>query len=500
MKLQVSRYFRCAYFQAVPHERLRTPRHRNRGRETVLSLAVILLAFVSPALRCGAQDMSTGSLNVTVTDSTGAIIPGAQLVLKDLDTNDIHTVTTKDNGAIVIPFLNPAVYSLTVSKEGFATSQYSKVTITTNQVTNLAVALKVGATTETVNVTSDRSPILDASSNTLSTTLDMKQVQDLPTVGRSVSALAFLVPGAVDDNFNNLPGGAENYSANGFSTMNARNKSGGFDANNTVTVQRLESTQEITVQTSELDASKGGTAAMDIGFLTKRGTNQFHGQLFEDYRSEAMNANSWSNNFNGLKRGLLIINDFGASVGGPLLKDRLFFFASLGDYRQPSQNSVSTTVPTSLALSGIYTYNPCKPPTSGSNCVADTSQIKTVNVLNAGASAGCPTCTNQINPIVANALANIQKAIASPGVTIRAANDPNHLIVNFQHHTSIVRRYPTLRLDYNVTRNFRLTGVGVGTFNYNNQTGNPPYPGQEYAYLASSSKSRNYQAVVGFDW
>jgi len=444
--------------------------------------------------------MSTGSLNVTVTDSTGAIIPGAQLLLKDLGTNDVHTVMTKDNGAIVIPFLNPAVYSLTVTKEGFASSQYAKVTITTNQVTNLAVTLKVGATTETVNVTSERSPILDTSSNTLSTTLDIKQVQDLPTSARSVSALAFLVPGSVDDSFNNLPGGALNYSANGFSTENARNKSGGFDANGTVTTQRLESTEEITVQTGELDASKGGTAAMDIGFLTKRGTNQFHGQLFEDYRSEAMNANSWSNNFNHLKRNLLIINDFGGSVGGPLLKDKLFFFVSLGDYRQPSQNSVTTTVPTPLALSGIYTYFPCQNGTSGNNCQTSPNITAKVNVLNAGASAGCATCTNQINPIVAAALVPIQKSIASPGVIINAASDPNHELVNFAHHTSIIRRYPTLRMDYNVTRNFRLTGVGVGTFSYNNQTGNPPYPTPDYAYLASSSKSRNYQAVVGFDW
>ena len=267
-----------------------------------------------------------------------------------------------------------------------------------------------------------------------------------------------------------------------------------------MTTQRLESTQEMTVQSGELDASKGGTAAMDIGFLTKRGTNQFHGELFEDYRSEAMNANSWSNNFNHLKRGLLIINDFGFAVGGPVLKDKLFLFASLGNYRQPTQNSVTTTVPTPLALSGIYTYFPCQNGTSGNGCVTSSNVTSTVNVLNAGASAGCTTCTNQINPIVAAALVPIQKAIESQGLTINAASDPNHELVNFLHHASSIRRYPTLRLDYNVTRNFRLTGVGVGTFSYSNNTGNPPYPTSDYAYLSSSSKARSYQAVAGFDW
>src|SRR6202000_2732430 len=147
----------------------------------------------------------------------------------------------------------------------------------TNQVTNLAVSLKVGAASETVTVTTDRSSIFNTASNTLSTNMDMKQVQDLPTAARSVRSLAFLVPGAVDDNINNLPGGALNESSNGFSTLSDRNKSGGFDQDTSAVVQRLESTQEMTIETGELDASKGGTAAMDIGYLTKRGTNRFHG-------------------------------------------------------------------------------------------------------------------------------------------------------------------------------------------------------------------------------
>src|SRR5215469_14728250 len=387
------------------------PMTLGHGILKAISLAVVLVAFVSVALRSSAQDMSTGSLNVTVTDSSGGLIPGATLVLRDLETNDIHKVTTKNDGTIVIPFLNPATYSLTVSKQGFASSQFAKVVITTNQVTNLTAALKVGAVTETVTVASDRSPILNTTSNTLSTNIDMKQVQDLPTGARDVSSLAFLVPGAVDDNINNLPGGAENESANGFSTMINRNKSGGFDTERTVTVQRLESTQEMTVETGELDASKGGTAAMDIGFLTRRGTNQYHGGVFWDYRSEALNANSWARNFAHQPRGLLIINDFGASVGGPILKDKLFFFASLGNYRRPVQNSVATTIPTPLALSGIYTYFPCKTGTSGSSCVT-TSQTATENVLQAGAAAGCPTCTSTINSVIAADLANINKAIA----------------------------------------------------------------------------------------
>ena len=450
--------------------------------------AFIIFCFVAVAVNCRAQDMSTGSLNVTVTDSAGALIPGAKLVLKDLGTNDVHAVTTKDNGTVVIPYLNPAVYSLTVSKDGFSSSQYAKVTITTNQVTNLAVALKVGATTETVSVEADRSPILNTTSNTLSTNIDMKQVEDLPTLARDVSSLAFLVPGAVDDNFNNLPGGAVNMSANGFSTVTNRFKSGGFDTNGSVTTQRLETTQEMTVETGELDASKGGTSAMDIGFLTKRGTNQYHGQLFWDYRSRAMNANSWNNNNAGLPRDALIINDFGGSVGGPALKDKLFFFVSLANYRRPSSQLAQTVVATPLALSGIYTY-----------VNATTNQTETVNVLKAGASAGCPTCTSTINPVIAGDLANIQAASAEPGTSLSPL-DLNHNLLSFQSKGSTDQRFPSARVDYNVTSNFRLTGVVNESNMYNINQGAPPYPGPLYSNQGYSNVERNYQVVAGFDW
>ncbi len=439
-------------------------------------------------VRCVAQDLSMGSLNVTVVDPAGAFIPGATLVLKDLGTNDIHRAITKGAGTAVIPYLNPADYSLIVSKDGFSSNRYAKVTIQTNQVTNLSVTLKVGSASDTVTVSSESSPILNTTNNTLSTTVDLKQVEDLPTLARDVSSLAFLVPGAVDDNFNNLPGGAVNMSANGFSTMINRNKSGGFDTDYSSTTQRLESTQEMTVETSELDASKGGTSAMDIGFLTKSGTNRFHGQLFEDYRSEAMNANSWDANAVGLPRNLLIINDFGGDIGGPIIKDKLFFFVSMGDYRQPQQALVNTVVGTPLALSGVYTYNN-----------ATTGAVETTNVLQTGASAGCSTCTATINPIIAGDLANIQSAESATGTTI-SPYDANHNQLSFYNHESTIERFPTGRIDYNVTKDFRLTGTATESNFYYTNTGAPPYPGPLFSNQATSTVLRNYQVVAGFDW
>jgi hypothetical protein len=452
----------------------------------VLMVALCCLLFAR--VQATAQDLSTGSLNVTVEDAQGALIPGAILVLKDLGTGDVHKATSRSTGVSVIPFLNPADYTLTVSKPGFSSSQYAKITIQTNQVTNLAVKLNVGAAADTVTVTSDTTPIFDTTGNTLSTTLDMKQVQDLPTGARDVFSLAFLVPGAVDNNFNNLPGGAVDTSTNGFSTVINRNKSGGFDTDGPSTTQRLEDTQEMTVETGELDASKGGTSAMDIGFLTRRGTNKFHGELFEDYRSEDLNANGWNNNNAGLARNLLIINDFGGDLAGPLLKDKLFFFISMGNYRQPSQALVQTEIATPLALSGVYTY-----------ANANTNAIETTNVLQSGASAACSTCSGVINPIIAGDLANIQTASALSGTSISPL-DLNHNLLNFKNKASTIERFPTIRIDYNLSQKFRLTGAVNESDFYNINSGAPPYPGQLFSNQAFSYKLRNYQVVAGFDW
>lgn len=462
--------------------------HRLARRTGYITLPLCLLLFVFTLQRGQAQNLSTGSLNVTVEDPAGAVIDGAQLVLRDLETNDIHKSVTSGVGVAVIPYLNPTNYSLTVSRQGFSTKVYPSVTIQVNQVTDLVVKLSVGSATQTVTVSANTAPLLQTTNNALSTTLDLKEVQDLPVFGRDAFSLAFLVPGSVGNNFDNLPGGAVNVSANGFSTQTNRFKSSGFDSDGSVITNRLEDVQEMTVQTSELDASYGGTSAMDIGFVTKRGTNHFHGMLFEDFRNDAMNANSWYNNSAGLVRPKEIINDFGASVGGPIIKNKLFFFASLSNFREPVKSTVTTEVGTPLALSGIYEYIP----QGESNVVQD-------NVLQAGASAGCSTCTATVNPLIAQDLANIESTYNENGATLTPV-DLNHEDLNFLNKGYEVQKYPTLRLDYNITPNLRWTGSVNESNTYFTNNGGPPYPGPLYANQAYSYITRGYQVATGFDW
>ncbi|RXS98165.1 carboxypeptidase regulatory-like domain-containing protein [Silvibacterium dinghuense] len=468
---------------------------RRQFRFPFVILALVAACLCLSDVSAWAQDMATGALNVTVQDASGAVVNGAQLTLRNLGTNDTRRSVTKGDGNAVLPSLPPAQYTLSVSRDGFATSEYPQVTIQTSQVTNLRVTLAVGSSTQTVSVNSDETPLLDTTSNTIATTVNLKQVEDLPLQGRDVTSFAFMVPGSVDGaNFNNLPGGAFSAGANGFSIITNRDKSAGYSGNGPVIQNRIEDVQEMTVQTSELDASQGGTAAMNINFTTRSGTNQFHGRLFEDYRNDALNANSWYNNYVDQNRSKEIINDFGGSVGGPIIKDKAFFFVSLANFREPSKFTVSTETPTDAAAAGLYSYYPV---------LADGSQsttAKTVNVLEGGASSGCSTCTGTINTLIAQDLANIKASESATGATMTNNIDLNHNQVNFANKENIVEKFPTLRLDYNLTQNFHLTGAVNESNYYSTDSGAPPYPGAYYANQAYSYLNRNYQAVAGFDW
>ena len=463
-----------------------------RIAKKVMGAAIACGWMVVATHGASAQDMSTGALHVTVQDNTGAAINGAQLELKDMGTNDLHKAATRGVGTAVLSFLNPAQYSLTVTKNGFQSKVYPSVTIQVNQVTDLTVKLEVGSASQSVTVSALSSPLLDTTSNTLATTVDLKQVDELPLAGRDAFGLAFLVPGAVDDNFNNLPGGAVDVGANGFSTMTNRFKSGGFDTNGSSIENRLEDVQEMTVQTGELDASHGGTSVMDIGFVTRRGTNHFHGQFFEDYRSGGLNANSWYNNNVGQPRASMVKNDFGGSVGGPILRDKLFFFASLSNFRQPSNYTASTVVGNANALAGLYAYVP-----NGSS----TTQID--NVLQAGKSGGCSTCTGTINSLISTDLANAESSystLSQYDVSYTKGYDLNHDLISFPVHGYVLNKFPTLRLDYNSSENLRFTGSVNESSYYNINTVAPPYPGPHYADMTGSTFQKNYQAVAGFDW
>src|SRR6266550_1459746 len=302
------------------------------SKQYLCAFGVFLLVLSFGASTSWAQMSSQGSVTVTVVDQGGGAVQGAKLVLLDVATNEARNGETQQVGSYNFVALPIGRYTLTVSKTGFQSEVIDSVLVQGSRVTDVKVALKVGATQEKVVVYESSTTLVETTSNAIASTLDMKQIEDLPLQGRDISSLAFLTPGFTgtpgNGTWNGLPLIAQGNNIDGISASTSRMK---FAGNNQPGLEaRLEDLQEMTAQTGQTDLSQGlGQASMQVNFVTRRGSNEYHGRVFDDFRNTALNANSWFNNAQNPKipRNPIILNDFGGSAGGHIIKDKLFFLA-----------------------------------------------------------------------------------------------------------------------------------------------------------------------------
>jgi hypothetical protein len=471
------------YNQSRGQHSVARPCPRIAIRLTVICLA-LLLASVSQVWAQSSQ----GAVSVTVIDPAGAVIPDAKLELRDLGSNDLRTATTQESGTYRFVNLNNGSYALSVAKEGFANEVLSPVTVQVARVTDISVTLKIGATTETVEVSGEGATVLETSSNMVGTTIDIKQIENLPLVGRDLSQLSQLTPGFQSYNgqgtWNGLPTIAQGNNIDGVIGSASRMKFSGTSA--PFVSPRLEDIAEMTVQTDQLDLDQGfGQAAMQINFITRRGTNAYHGRAYEDFRNSALNANSWSNNGAGIPRPPLILNDFGASVGGPIKRDKLFFFGSFSMSKQPGAFGASNMVLTPAAQSGVFTY-------TGTDGVT-----RTVNVLNVAHNFNS-ALPGTINSTIGAELTAINSSLGAGHLS--AYPDPNFETLGWLQPSPTTFYYPTFRIDYNATEKLRLHVAYNETKEVQPAVAQAFFPGSGFANGIAGNKNNNYTASLGVDW
>jgi hypothetical protein len=458
------------------------------------SLPALLLVLLCAMPFGWAQTSNVGSVNVSVFDPAGAVVPAASLELKDIETNDIRKGVTQSSGTYGFANLPPGLYALTINAQGFQTQVFERVQVQSSRVTDIAATLKVGGTTQTVTVTDTATPALETSSSVLSDTIDTKQVVNLPVNGRNIISFAFLVPGwsttggvgSSSGTWDNLPGGAiVSADFDGTPGISNRFRSGGFQYGTTAAVPRIEDIGEMTIQTAQVDLSGIGTSAMRISIVTRRGGNQFHGRVYEDFRNTDLNANSWINNARGLPRNILQLNDFGASVSGPVIKNKLFFFGTYAESIQPFSGPVTSVVLSPGAQTGIFQYKD----SSGA--------IQSLNVLQTAGAAGLPST---INSSVASSLAAIS-SVYSKGSLI-PTSDPNIYNLSFAYTHKDTIYYPTIRTDWNVTEKLRVFLSYGQTKTFNDLTNNPQFPGNlgPDALNYTSNKHNNRIGGIGIDY
>lgn len=309
------------------------------------------IATLALCLSAAAQT-ATGTIEGSVSDATGATVPGAKVTIENQKTGVRNATATNSQGGFLQPYLIPGDYRVTVEQTGFEKHVTSDIRLSVQQTVKLEIALKIGEVSTAVEVSAN-SAQLSTSTSTVSTVITNKAMIDLPLNGRNPFSLAALVPGV-------FPGGGSTPWISGGRNASSEITIDGTSVivpENNVSIQDtgyqpiVDTVEEFAVVSNALAAEFGRTGGGVITVATRSGTNQLHGSLFEFLRNSKLDANSWINNRNGAKLGAFQRNQFGGTVGGPVVlpfyngRNRTFFFFAQQSTRTRSASSATATVP-----------------------------------------------------------------------------------------------------------------------------------------------------------
>ncbi|RPJ60409.1 MAG: carboxypeptidase regulatory-like domain-containing protein [Acidobacteria bacterium] len=330
----------------------------------LLVFAVTLALCSSVLFAQGGAVLTTGTISGVIKDPTGAVIPGAEVVVHNVDTDAKRTVVSDDSGFYTVPNVPTGMYTVSVTMPGFktSTSQPFKVDIRSNRIQDLT--MEVGSVDQQITVEGASAAQVELRSGEVANLISGEQVTELPLNGRSFVQLSLLVPGAsaaqdanvrftgllagVDISFSGSPSNANMWLVDG--TNNVDIGSG----RTILTYPSVDSIAEFKIQRNSYAADMAASSGAQINVVTKSGTNEFHGSLYEFHRNSALNATNFFLNRAGQDKQALIYNNFGYTVGGPIVKDKAFFFWSQEWRREGRGVPRQNLVPTDLERQGDF--------------------------------------------------------------------------------------------------------------------------------------------------
>lgn len=427
-------------------------------------LSMFCLGF-GAARNLAAQEFRS-NLTGQVTDSTGAVVPNATVTAVMNSTHQTYTATTSGSGVYYISYMLPGTYTLTVKANGFKTNVQENVVMLAAQSQSLNLKLEVGSLAQSVTVTSVP-PLIDTATGSGGTVLQQRAVQNLPLNGRQVYMLVRTTPGSqfMQQQFgasgysgtrgwdvsNNYSIGGSSAQAGNFNnfTMNGTNITimTGFGPEGTwMTAPNVDALQSVNIQDQMFDARYGRTGGGVVNMVTRAGTNNYHGDIYEYLENGSLNANVFENNLNGIPVQNTIQNQFGGVIGGPIIHNKVFFFASYEGYRESIPFVTVTSVPTAAMRSGDFSatgYTIYDPTTTVCNSPGGVIGNCANNNYSRTAFAGDKIPTNEINKAGA-AFVNL---FPQPNINITSDRD------NFISAVPDKYRYdqPMGRLDYNTS-------------------------------------------------
>jgi hypothetical protein len=466
-------------------------------------LALILVLFLGVGC-LHAQSGTQGTVTVTVQDDSGGVVPDAELSLVALATNDARHARTKSIGNATFSNLPIGEYKLLVKKAGYQSSLLPAVEVEAAKSTDIRISLKVGASTETVTVASSAAPILETSQNSLVTVIDPQFIENLPMVDRDVSYFATLVPGYAGQpglNTSASGGASGGYGSwdgkvamdggsdiDGVPQSPSRGKGNGIVGSGVEA--RIENIAEASVQVDQIDVDQGfGQSSMQVSFVTRSGTNDFHGRIFADLQNDGLNANQWLADSQGVAKQKLIYFDWGGSAGGHIIRDKLFYYGTFATRTIPGNYTSTATTLSSAAQAGNFSW--IWTDANGNN------QTSTANVYTL---AQAQSVTDAPDANVASEIALINQNAIPSGKLITSNTDSNVNTLSWKENNPQRFYFPLARLDYNMSPNVRMGLSWTMTKVSLPDLWGPYMPGSSFSSQTTGYEGNQYVLSYRLDW
>lgn len=329
---------------------------------TMLFLVTCTLLFLIPA--SGFAQATSGTLSGTVTDPSGAVIPNATVTITDADRGTTVTTTTNAEGFFTRTQLPNGRYNVKITANGFKTAQQNDLIVNIDRETKTSISLQTGEVQQAVQVVGNESPVLTTDRAEISTTIPSRQLEQLPTLSQNVTSLELLAPGTVHNTYEiagaeNPQGGQANNTNGLLFGFTNRQIDGADDMDAVLGIQVVnpppDSLDQMKVTTSNYDAEFGRSGGSFVEYSTKSGTNQFHGDLFEFLRNDLFDARNEFTEAPPFSKQPLRFNQFGGSIGGPIKRNKLFFFGTYQGQRERLGGGFQEFVPSAAQRAGDMT-------------------------------------------------------------------------------------------------------------------------------------------------
>jgi hypothetical protein len=399
-----------------------------------------------------AQGTATSSISGVVVDSADSVVPGASITVRNESTGAEFFAVSSENGNFTVPALNIGTYTVTVTLTGFKTAVLKGVSVSSGSPATVRPRLEVGGLTENV-VVQAATEVVQTQTASVSTTVNTKSITSLPVGSRSTLEFVQFLPGVQtasgtrNSTINGLPQSSISITLDGVNIQdNTLKTTDGFFA---IVSPRLDAIEEVTLSSAAQGAESTGQGSVQINFTTRSGSNAFIGSAYHFYQSDKLNTNTYANKARGLPKGKETLNQPGFRQGGPVMipglfngRDKLFFFVNYEETRSPDTITTNSNLLLPAAQNGIFRY--ANGPAGG------------INLYQLAAANGHIATPD---PTVARLLQDIRDVTGTQGTLSEISGNFNAERFTFQQRADSLVRYPTIRMDYNLSKNHRLAGT-----------------------------------------